>query len=96
MKQKPVFIPFVQRTTDRQESMTSGILDQRQDWTLAVDLETQTFPDYDKVLPNLRFDMMVWSTRMRKIIVIELTVQIGKKDAGRPMKEKERNMMMSW
>ena len=77
--------------------MKSGILDQRQDWTLAVDLETkQIFPDHDKVLTNLGLGMMVWSTRMRKIIVIELTVQLGKNDAGGPKKEKERNMMKSW
>ena len=41
-KQKPVLIPFAregQRTTDRQESKNLGILDQRQDWQLAVDLQ---------------------------------------------------------
>lgn len=41
-KQKPVLIPFVregQRTTDRQESKSLGILDQSQHWQLAVDLQ---------------------------------------------------------
>ena len=40
-KEKPVLIPFVregQRAIDRQESKTWGILDQKQDWQLAVDL----------------------------------------------------------
>ena len=40
-KEKPVLIPFLregQRAIDRQESKTSGILDQKHDWQLAVDL----------------------------------------------------------
>ena len=51
----------------------SGILDQAKDWQLKVDLDRKLrFPE---VVPtNLRPDMVLWSTAMKKIVIIELTV----------------------
>ena len=87
LKRKPELIHFLREGETEGGKIpekTSGILDQAGDWKLSVDLNQKlTFPEI--VTTNLRPDMVIWSTGLKKIIIVELTV-LGMRGAVKLMK----------
>ena len=75
-KKKGVSIQFVkegEKANKARHAGLGGILDQADDWTMAVDLGTRlTFPEI--VPTTLRPDIVLSSKGTKKVIVIELTV----------------------
>ena len=74
------FIPFVEEGTTNMPTCNAkkqGILQQASDWTLQADLDKKLqFPDI--VQTSLRPNIVIQSTAIKQLVIVELTV-LGRK-----------------
>ncbi|XP_053380041.1 uncharacterized protein LOC128548701 [Mercenaria mercenaria] len=74
-KQSPQVIQFVKegQTAPKKKAATTSLLDESDKWEMAVDLRRKLiFPDI--VQTNLRPDIVIWSRKDKRLVMIELTV----------------------